>query len=135
MSAFSDYMENAILNWIRGNNITAPTTVYVGLASSATTDAHTGATIPELANSNGYARQAVTFGAPSGGANNRIANTAAVNFTASADWVTATHAFITDSATHGAGNVIMHFALTSPVTVLSGQVRQFPIGELRLEVA
>lgn len=135
MSAFSDYMENVILNWIRGNNITAPSAVYVGLASSAVTDAHTGATVPELANANGYARQAVTFGAPSGGVDNQIANTGAINFTASGDWVTATHFFVIDSATHGAGNILMYGTLTSPVTVLTGQTRQFPVGELRLRVA
>lgn len=135
MSAFSDYMENAILNVFRAQNITAPTTIYVGLASSATADANTGATVPELPNANGYARQAVTFGAPSGGTDNEIANTAAVNFTASADWTTATHFFLIDSATYGSGNMLMHVALDTPVTVLSGQVRQFPIGSLKVRVA
>lgn len=135
MSALSDYAENLVLNLFRGQNITAPANVYVGLASSAITDAHTGATVPELANTNGYARQVVTFGAPSGGVDNEIANTAAVNFTASADWATATHFFIVDSATHGAGNILVHGALTTPVTVLSGQVRQFPVGTLKVRAA
>lgn len=135
MSALSDYLENVFLNWVRGTSTSAPAAVYVGLASSATTDAHTGATVPELSNTSGYARQAVTFGSPSGGANNRIANTGAVNFTASADWTTATHFFVSDSGTHGAGNILFHAALGTPVTVLSGQVRQFPIGTLTFEMA
>lgn len=136
MSAFSDYAETLILNLLRNQNVTAPTTVYVGLASSATDDAQTGATVPELANANGYARQAITFSAPSGGTDNTISNASAINFTATADWATATHFFIVDSATHGAGNMWLHAALTGgPVTVLSGQTRQFPVGSLKVIVA
>ena len=134
MSAFSDFTENLFLNYFRGQNITAPTTVYVGLASSATSDAMTGASVPELANSDGYARVAVTFTAPSGGAINEISNVAAVNFTATADWATATHFFIVDSSTHGAGNMLAHAALTQPVSILSGQTRQFPIGSLKVDL-
>jgi len=135
MAAFSDYLENAILNYFRGTTMTAPTTVYVGLASSATDDTNTGATVPELPNSNGYSRQAVSFGAPTGGANNEISNISTINFTATADWPTATHFFLIDAVTYGSGNVLMHAAMDTPVTVLSGQVRQFPIGALKVEVA
>ena len=135
MSDLSDYMENLVLNYFRAQNLTAPTTVYVGLCSSATDDSMTGATVPELANANGYARQAVSFGAPSGGTNNEIANTGAINFSASADWAQATHFFIVDSATWGAGNMLAHAALGTAVTVLAGQVRQFPVGELKIRVS
>ena len=131
MTAKSDYFENAVLNVLRGQNITAPSTVYVGLASSATSDANTGATVPELANVNGYARQPVSFGAPSGGANNEISNTGAINFTASGgDWSQATHFFVVDSSVLGSGNILYHGALTTAVTVLNGQTRQFPVGTL-----
>lgn len=132
MAAFSDFLENLVLNYFRNQNITAPSTVYVGLASSATNDAHTGASVPELANSNGYSRQTIAFGAPSGGVTNEIANTGQINFTASADWATATHFFIVNSATHGAGDILVHGPLDSAVTVLAGQTRQFPVGSLRV---
>ena len=132
MSALSDYLENVFLNFFRNQNITAPTTVYVGLASAATSDANTGVTVTELANTNGYARQAVTFSAPSGGATNEISNTGNVNFSATADWATATHFFIIDSATYGSGNILVHGPLTSPVTILADQTRQFPVGALKI---
>lgn len=124
----SNYFEDLVLNVLRAQNITAPANVYVGLASAPVLETHTGATVPELADANGYARQAVTFGAPSGGS---ISNTGPVNFEASGgDWTTATHFFVADSATHGAGNILVFAQLTDPVTVADGTVRQFAIGGL-----
>jgi len=129
--AKSDYFENAVLNVLRGQSITAPTTLYVGLASSATADSNTGATAPELAAINGYARQPVTFTAPSGGTNNQVTNSGAINFSANGgDWATASYFFVTDSLSVGTGNILYHGPLTTPVTVLDGQTRQFPVGAL-----
>src|SRR3972149_1846600 len=53
---------DAVLNVLRGTNITAPANVYVGLFSVNPADDASAGT--ELTGAGGYARQAVTFGAP-----------------------------------------------------------------------
>lgn len=76
MSSFSDYLENAVLNHVfRNTSLSSPTTVYVALYTAAPTDAGGGTE----ASGNGYARQAITFGAPSGGV---ITSNSAASFTA-----------------------------------------------------
>ncbi|MFP1646544.1 phage tail fiber protein [Pontitalea aquivivens] len=76
MSSFSDYLENALLNHVfRNTALSAPPAVYMALFTASPSDAGGGTEVAAA----GYARQAVSFGAPVGGA---IANTAAVAFTA-----------------------------------------------------
>lgn len=96
MSSFSDYLENATLNHVfRNTPLTSPAAVYVALYTAAPTDAGGGTQV----SGGGYARQAVTFGAPSGGV---IANTAPVAFTVGASgWGNVTHIGYFDAATGG----------------------------------
>ena len=64
MAEMSNYLENALINvTLRATGYTAPTTVYVALYTSDPTDADTGTECSGTS----YARQAVTFGAPSNG--------------------------------------------------------------------
>ena len=77
MSSFSDYLEDAVLDHVfRNVALTSPTTVYLALFTVAPTDAGGGTEVSGA----GYARQAITFGAASGGVMN---NSVAVSFTAS----------------------------------------------------
>ena len=56
--SFSDYLEDKLLNHVfAGASYTAPTTIYVGLHTTANTDAAAGTEL----SGNGYARQTVAF--------------------------------------------------------------------------
>ncbi len=122
MSDFSDYMENKILDHVfRNTAYTPPTAVYLGLYTAAPSDAGGGTEV----SGGGYARQAITFGAASGGA---ISNTAAVQFTATGgSYGTVTHVGIFDAAT--TGNLLAWKAIT-PIVMGSGGVLTFAIGDI-----
>lgn len=121
--AKTDYLENALLNHVlRNTALTSPTTVYVGLTSTATTDAGGGTEL----SGNGYARQSVTFGAPSGGS---VSNSVEVLFPeATGAWDEATHFFIADAAS--SGNRLYHGALDASRTAALGDQIRFAVGAL-----
>lgn len=110
MAAFSDYLENAILNyWLRANvgAYSAPGTVYLALFTADPTD--TGSTTNEVTQAtNSYARQAISFNAESGGA---ITNNGAVSF-ADMPGVTVTHWGLFDTGTYQSGNMLFSDALS-----------------------
>ena len=125
MTQISNYLENALINvTLRATSYTAPTTVYVALYTSDPTDADTGTEV----SGGSYARQAVTFAAPSDGV---ALNSATVTFpTATANFGTVTHIGLRDAST--AGNLLYHAPLTDSKTVTTGDV--FRIGTSNLTV-
>lgn len=137
----SDFLEVELRKHIfRTGSYTKPTVLRVALATGATTDAQTGATITEVTNANAYARtgpdplDANWTGASS--TDGLTDNAAAITFpTATGSWGTVTHAAIVDSATHGAGNSLLHGALTASKTVGNGDVISFAIGALDVTFA
>jgi len=122
MSSFTDYLENAALNHVfRNTALTSPAAVYLALFTVAPTDAGGGTEVT----GSGYARQAITFGAPSGGA---IANTGAVSFTASGgNFGSVVAVGIFDAAT--AGNMLAWDAITA-ATVNDTDTLEFAIGDI-----
>ena len=128
MAEMSNYLENALINvTLRATSYTAPTTVYVALYTSDPTDADTGTEVSGTA----YARQAVTFGAPSNGA---TTNSAAVEFPqAGGAWGTITHIGIRDAST--AGNLLYHTALDASKTIATGDVFRIASGSLSVTLA
>ena len=122
MSSYSDYLENAILNHVfRNSALTSPTNVYLALYTVAPTDAGGGTEV----SGGGYARQAITFGAASGGA---ISNTAAVQFTASgANFGTIVAVGIFDALS--GGNLLAWDAISSAV-INDGDTIDFAIGDI-----
>jgi len=130
MAALSDYLEDAIINWLRGTTFpAAPTTVYVALFTAAPNDAGGGTEV----SGGGYARTAVTLGAPAGGAG-ATDNTATVTFPqASASWGTVTHTAIFDALT--AGNLLLHGALAASKAVGDGDTAEFAIGDIDFTIA
>lgn len=142
MSAMSDYLEGQIRAHIfRTATFTKPSVIAIALCTASPTDAGTGASMNEVANSNGYARvtrnpldanwtaasstdgltdnaAAITFGPASGGS-----------------WGTVTHFAVLDSATHGAGNMLLHGALSVSKTVGDGDSLEFAIGALDVTFA
>lgn len=122
MADFSDYLENELLDHVFRNAAYTPAAaVYLGLFTAAPSDAGGGTEV----STGGYAREAITFGAASGGA---ISNTSAVEFTASGgNFGTITHVGIFDAAT--TGNLLAWKAITN-VTINDGDTLNFPIGDI-----
>lgn len=124
MSSFSDYTENAVLNHVfRNVALTSPTTVFLALYTVLPTDAGGGTQV----SGGGYARQAITFGAPSAGV---ITNSGAVSFTASgAAYGTVVGIGIFDAST--AGNLLAWDDITSAV-INDGDTLNFPISNISI---
>jgi hypothetical protein len=128
MAEMSNYLETALINGtLRGTTYTAPTTVYVGLYTSDPTDADTGTEV----SGGSYARQAVTFGAPSDGVST---NTAAIEFPqATGTWGTVGWIGIEDAST--GGNLLYHTALDASKTIATGDIFKIAIGSLSVTLA
>ena len=128
MAEFSNYLEDALINaTLRNTSYTSPATVYVGLYTSDPTDANTGTEV----SGGSYARTAVTFGAPSGGAST---NNAAVEFPqATASWGTIGWLGILDAST--SGNLLYHTALDESKTIENGDIFRISSGNLSVTLA
>lgn len=131
MGSLSNSSENACLNHALTTAYTPVATVYLALATADPTDAGTGASMSEVANSGAYARTAITFGAA---ASRRVTQSGAVVFPeATGSWGTVSHWAIVDSATHGAGNMLAHGAFGTPFAVVTGNIRTVPTTQVYVE--
>ena len=121
MGAFSNYMEEKIVeHFLRNNAITPPTTVYVALFESDPGEA-TGGT--ETAYT-GYARQSSTWTALD--TNGQTKNVGALTFPANGNasaGVTITHLALYDAATNG--NRLFYAQLSASKTLSPGDVLSF----------
>ena len=128
MAEMSNYLENALVNaTLRNTSYTSPTTVYLALYTSDPTDADSGTEV----SGGSYARQSITFGAPSNGAST---NSAAIEFPQSTgSWGTITHVGIRDDLT--TGNLLYHTALDVSKTIASGDIFKIAIGSLSVTLA
>lgn len=108
----------------RNTAYTGPSTLYVSLHT-----ADPGATGASEVSGGSYARQAVTFAAPSGGT---ASNSGVLNFTGMPA-VTVTHISLWDAAS--AGTFHQSGALTSSVVVASGNTLQFAAGAITFNVS
>ena len=128
MAEMSNYLENALINaTLRNTGYTSPTTVYLALYTTDPTDADTG----DEVTGNGYARQSITFGAPSNGVST---NSAAIEFPqATGSWGTVAYIGIRDAST--TGNLLYHTALDASKTIATGDVFKVAIGSLSVTLA
>ena len=128
MAEMSNYLENALINaTLRATTFTSPSAVYVGLYTADPTDAGSGTEV----SGGSYARQSVTFGAPSNGVST---NSAAVEFPqCTSTWGTVSHIGILDAST--SGNLYYHTALDSSKTIETGDVFKIAIGNLSVTLA
>ncbi len=128
--AFSQYIADAFLNWMRGTAFPSPpANLYASLhmASPAGTGANecTDATYARVA----IPVTAASWAAPSSGSGGRTtSNTDAITFPALTAGVTISHVGLWDGAT--AGNFVRAGALTSPVAFTAGESPSFPAGAL-----
>jgi hypothetical protein len=126
--SMSDYLENALLNAVlRNTPYTSPSQVYVALFTSDPTDAGTGTEV----SGGGYARQPVTFNAPTNG---QVTNAVDILFpVATASWGTVTHIGIYDAQT--GGNLLFHGALTTNKTISANDQLKIAAGDLSISLA
>lgn len=128
MAEISNYLENALINvTLRNTSFTAVATPYVALYTSDPTDADTGTEV----SGGSYARQSVTFGAPSNGV---TTNSADVTFpTATGTWGTVGWIGIRDAST--GGNLLYHTPLDVSKSITSGDVFKIATGNLSVQLA
>lgn len=127
MSAFSDYLENELLDHIlRASAYSVPANVWIALYTTATTDADGGTE----ATGGSYARlkigagEGLDFIAASAGATTNNEEWAWA--TATASWGNVTHTSVRDAAS--AGNSLIHGPLTTPKPVDNGDTFKFAAG-------
>lgn len=128
--SFSDYLEDKVMKHVfTATSYTAPSTIYVGLFTTAPTDAGGGTEV----SGGSYARTSASF-TVSGTSPTTAANSAAVEFpTASASWGTVVAAALFDAST--SGNMLSWADLTENKAVGSGDVFRFSAGNLSVTLA
>jgi hypothetical protein len=128
MAEMSNYLENALINaTLRNTSYTSAATVYLALYTTDPTDADTGTEVT----GGSYARQSITFGAPSNGVST---NSAAIEFPqCTASWGTVTHVGIRDAST--AGNLLYHTPLDASKTIDTGDIFKIAIGSLSVTLS
>ena len=127
MSEMSNYLENALINVTLRNTAFTAVTPYLALYTTDPTDADTGTEI----SGGSYARQAITFNAPSNGiAINAFDITFPVATTA---WGTISYIGIRDAVT--GGNLLYHSPLDVSKVIAIGNVFRLTAGNLSVTLA
>lgn len=128
MSEMSNYLENALINGtLRATSYTAPTTVYLALYLTDPTDADVGTEV----SGGSYARQSITFGAPSNGV---TSNSLAIEFPqATASWGTIQYIGIRDNVT--GGNLLYHTALDASKEIGTDDIFKITAGNLTVTLS
>lgn len=128
MSEMSNYLENALINGtLRATSYAAPTTVYLALYLTDPTDADVGTEV----SGGSYARQSITFGAPSNGV---TSNSVAIEFPqATASWGTIQYIGIRDNLT--GGNLLYHTALDASKEIGTDDIFKITAGNLTVTLS
>jgi hypothetical protein len=129
MSSFSDYTEDLVLNYLfTTNSVTRPTAWYVGLFTTAPTDAGPGTEV----SGNGYTRKATGTISVSGTSPTTATNDAAIEFdpASGGSWGTITHIAIFDADT--SGNMLGWAELSSSRAINDGDILRIPVGDLEI---
>lgn len=123
--SFSDYLEDKVLNHVFGGTAyTAPTTLYVGVFTSAASDTGPGTEV----SGNGYARQSVAF-TVSGTSPTTASSSAAVEFPeATGSWGTVTYAGVFDAVS--GGNMLAWAELTDPADFVTALPKAITTGDI-----
>lgn len=123
MAAFSDYAENAVGNLLlRATALTAPATIYLALFTADPGEAGSAGEVT----GGSYARQTITFGAPTNGA---FSNDASVTFS-DMPAATVTHWAIYDAVT--AGNMLYHGAWTTSRDYIASEAALVAAGAITI---
>lgn len=123
MAAFSDYLEDALLDHVLGNTaFTQPASVEVALFTSDSGDLESNSVANEV-DGGSYSRQTATFGAASGGS---ASNDADISFT-DMPAETVTHVAVMDGSSD---DVLFHGELTASKTLNAGDTFTIATGDL-----
>lgn len=126
--SFSNYSEEKIANWLRGNAaMPAQTSPYLALFSDNPGDNDTGTEVTTQINASG--RVALSLSAPTDGV---MANSSEINFGNSENDVTVTHYGIYDAQTNG--NLLASGALASPKTIDTSDEVKWAAGALSVTI-
>lgn len=124
--SFTDYLESALVNLVFRNVAwTPPTTIYLALFTTATTEAGAGTEVV----GGSYARQPIAFNAPVTAG--LIVSSADEDFN-NMPAVTVTHGALMDSLT--AGLMLAGGALTAPQTLTAGVTLRFAAGQVQVQL-
>lgn len=129
MSQASNWLEEAVLNYFfRNQSVAQPTALYLALYINDPTDADTGTEV----SGGSYARQQVTFGAPTQtGDKGVISNNQKIEFPiATADWGNVSHWGIRSAAT--GGNLLCRGSFSKVENVQSGNRFTIETGNLQV---
>lgn len=132
MASMANFMEESVLNhFFRGQTITSPSQVYVGLYISDPTDNDTGTEV----NGAGYARQAISFSSPTQSSGKAvIQNNSKIEFpVAGANWGTVTHIGIRTAAT--GGSLLSYAPLAISKGVNTGDQITFDVNSVTISLA
>jgi hypothetical protein len=137
MANLSDYLEEALIEHVLVNSsYTSPTDVYLGIMSDSagTAELEAGTLTNEI---DGYTgnRKTLSFGTAT-----QVEGKATCLTNETYDFedmpaVTVSYAIITDSATKGAGNILVWMPLSTPRTVGAGDTLRFPSGDISVSLA
>lgn len=124
MASKTNYLEDAVMNVLRGTTLTG-VTAYIGLFTAAPGETGGGTEVT----GNGYARKSITFGAPSAGT---MTNSAAVNFDTPtpAGWGTIVGWGIFDALT--TGNMLYYGDQTPNKTINANDTVSYAIGAISI---
>lgn len=118
----TDFAANLTINWLLTNGAaTRPTAWYIAIGTGSNATGLTGEK-----SGNGYARQAVTFGAA---ASRGTSNTGTITFgpNTTADWGTCSHFGIYDASTNG--NCLFAGSLATSKTITVGDSLEIATGQ------
>lgn len=134
MSAFSQWFEQTICNWVRGTAIaTTPTALQIRLHTSDPLDDYSGAA--EVGAGLGYTAQVITFAAPGSivGTGTSMSNATTIIFgPATANWGSVTHWSVHGTA--GDANFYFYGPFLAAKTVNTGDSYAIPAGALEILV-
>jgi hypothetical protein len=132
MSA-TDYGRKKIVDHVTSVAPWSPPALYLALLTADPTEA--GLLTSEVSGG-AYARQPLSGVMGAADSSGVSVNTTGINYgPATTDWGTVTFFGIMDSATPGAGNMIVPGVPATPRTITVGQPLQIPAGRLRLQQA
>ena len=135
--SFTNYLEDKVLNHVFGGTAyTAPSTLYVGLFTTAPSDSSAGTEV----SGGSYARQSVAMSV-SGTSPTEADNDSAIEFpTATANWGTVSYAGVYDAST--GGNLLAYAQLTDPSdfstplpkAITTGDIFRIAAGNLKIRL-
>jgi hypothetical protein len=136
MGSLTNFAELELLDHVYNAAYTPPATIYLALCTADPTDAATGASCNEVANSGSYARVAIAFSAAGTPTDRRVIQNGAVNYAPLTGSIgTASHWCIVDSITYGAGNALAYGAFATPKVLVSGNTPSIATEEIYIEIA